>query len=86
VADPGHPACPILVVLMASTHAWTPEPRQTFSRIALVFAVAYAVVVSGDNFVLIAEYYNPRHWRSAIAATPTAYRGRLRRRDDGSAP
>ena len=42
---------PIFVVLMACIHAATPEPRNLYSRIALSFAVAYAVIISVDYFV-----------------------------------
>ncbi len=51
---PGLLLVPSFVVLMASIHAWAPEPRRIFSRVALAFAVAYAVVVSVDYFVQIA--------------------------------
>lgn len=51
---PGILLAPIFVVLMASIHAWTPEPRRIFSRIALAFTVAYAVVIGVDYFVLFA--------------------------------
>jgi hypothetical protein len=48
---PGILLAPIFVMLMASIHAWAPEPQKTFCRIGLAFAVAYAVVISVDYFV-----------------------------------
>ena len=48
---PGIALVPIFVVLMASIHAWAPEPKSIFSRIGLAFAIAYAVVVGVDYFV-----------------------------------
>ncbi len=47
---PGILLVPIFVVLVASMHAWAPEPKRIFSRIGLAFAVAYAVVVGVDYF------------------------------------
>src|SRR5512141_2377309 len=41
---PGILLAPIFVVLMASIHANASEPMRIFSRVALGFAVAYAVV------------------------------------------
>jgi hypothetical protein len=51
---PGILLAPIFVVLVAAIHGWAPEPSRTFSRIALAFAVAYAVVISVDYFVQFA--------------------------------
>jgi hypothetical protein len=51
---PGIGLVPIIVVLMAAIHAWTPEPMRIFSRIGLAFAIAYAVVIGVDYFVQFA--------------------------------
>ena len=51
---PGMLLVPIFVVLMASIHASAAESRKTCSRIALSFAVIYAVVVGVDYFVQFA--------------------------------
>jgi hypothetical protein len=51
---PGILLAPIFVVLLASIHAWAPEPQRIFSRIGLAFAVGYAVVISVDYFVQFA--------------------------------
>ena len=51
---PGILLAPIFVVLLASIHAWAPEPQKIFSRIGLAFAVGYAVVVGVDYFVQFA--------------------------------
>ena len=48
---PGILLAPVFVVLMASIHANASAPMRIFSRIALAFAVAYAVVISTDYFV-----------------------------------
>lgn len=41
---------PIFVVLFACIHSFAPEEKKLFSRIALLFAVAYAVVIAVDYF------------------------------------
>lgn len=51
---PGILLAPIFVVLMASIHAYAPEPRKIFSRVGLTFAVGYAVVIGVDYFVQFA--------------------------------
>jgi hypothetical protein len=51
---PGLLLVPIFVVLMASIHAYAPEPRRILSRIGLAFAVAYAVVIGADYFTQFA--------------------------------
>jgi hypothetical protein len=51
---PGLLLVPIFVVLMASIHAYAPEPRRIFSRVGLAFAIAYAVVIGVDYFVQFA--------------------------------
>ena len=51
---PGIGLVPIFVVLVAAIHAYAPESARTFSRIALAFAVVYAVVVGVDYFVQFA--------------------------------
>src|SRR4051794_31710311 len=45
---------PVFVVLMAAVHDFAPESRRIFSRIALAFALAYAVVVGIDYFTQFA--------------------------------
>ena len=45
---------PVFVVLMAAVHDYAPEPRRIFSRIALAFALAYAVVIGVDYFTQFA--------------------------------
>jgi hypothetical protein len=51
---PGILLSPIFVVLLASIHAWAPEPQKIFSRIGLAFAVGYAVVIGVDYFIQFA--------------------------------
>jgi hypothetical protein len=51
---PGLLLVPVFVVLLAAVHADAPEPRTVFSRIALAFAVVYAVVVGVDYFAQFA--------------------------------
>ena len=51
---PGILMTPIFVVLMASIHAWAPDPQRVFSRIGLAFGMAYAVVISTVYFVQFA--------------------------------
>ncbi len=51
---PGIALVPIFVVLVAAIHVYAPEPARTFSRIALAFAVVYAVVIGVDYFVQFA--------------------------------
>ena len=48
---PGILLAPIFVVLMAAIHARAPEPTRIFTRIALAFAIVYAVVIGVDYFV-----------------------------------
>lgn len=48
---PGILVAPIVIVLMACIHAYAGEARKTFSRIALSFAVSYAVVILVNYFV-----------------------------------
>lgn len=48
---PGILLAPIFIVLMACIHAHATERNKTFSRIALSFAVTYAVVIAVDYFV-----------------------------------
>jgi hypothetical protein len=48
---PGLLLAPIFVWLMASIHSYAAEMNKTFSRVALSFAVIYAVVISVDYFV-----------------------------------
>jgi hypothetical protein len=45
---------PVFVVLMAAVHDYAPEPRRIFTRIALAFALAYAVVIGVDYFAQFA--------------------------------
>ncbi len=45
---------PVFVVLMAAVHDYASEPRKIFSRIALAFALAYAVVIGIDYFAQFA--------------------------------
>jgi hypothetical protein len=45
---PGILLAPIFVMLLASIHAWAPEPQKIFSHIGLAFAVGYAVVIGVD--------------------------------------
>ncbi len=40
---------PVFVVLMAAIHGYAPEPRRIFTRIALAFALAYAVVIGSTT-------------------------------------
>jgi hypothetical protein len=51
---PGIALVPVVVVLVATIHARAPEPTRISSRIALAFAVAYAVVIGVDYFVQFA--------------------------------
>jgi hypothetical protein len=48
---PGFLLAPIVVVLMASIHGYAAARRKIFSRIGLLFAVAYAVVIMVNYFV-----------------------------------
>lgn len=48
---PGIMLAPIFVVLMACVHSYAAETKKTFSRIALCFAVGYAVVIVVNYFV-----------------------------------
>jgi hypothetical protein len=48
---PGILLAPIFVVLFACIHSLAPEGKKLFSRIALSFAVVYAVVIVVDYFV-----------------------------------
>jgi hypothetical protein len=48
---PGLLLAPIFVGLMASIHAYAAEVNKTFSRVALSFAVTYAVVIIVNYFV-----------------------------------
>lgn len=41
---------PVVVVLFACIHSFAPEGKKLFSRIALSFAVSYAVVIVADYF------------------------------------
>ncbi len=45
---------PVFVVLMAAVHGWAAEPQRIFSRIALAFALAYAIVIAVDYFAQFA--------------------------------
>ncbi len=47
---PGILLAPIFAVLFACIHSFAPEGKKLFSRIALLFAVAYAVVIVADYF------------------------------------
>jgi hypothetical protein len=51
---PGLLLVPVFLVLVAAIHADAPEPRRIFSRIALAFAVGYAVVIGVDYFTQFA--------------------------------
>jgi hypothetical protein len=48
---PGLLLAPIFVGLIASIHAYAAEMNKTFSRVALSFAVIYAVIISVNYFV-----------------------------------
>jgi hypothetical protein len=48
---PGILLAPIFVVLMACIHAYAAETWKTFTRIALSFAVSYAVIIVVNYFV-----------------------------------
>ncbi len=45
---------PVFVMLMAALHDYAPGPRRIFTRVALAFATAYAVVIGVDYFVQLA--------------------------------
>jgi hypothetical protein len=45
---------PVFVVLVAAIHTWAPESRRLWSRIALAFAIAYAVIIGTTYFVQLA--------------------------------
>lgn len=51
---PGLLLIPIFVVLLAAIHSHAPESRKIFSRIALAFAIGYAVVIGVDYFAQLA--------------------------------
>lgn len=51
---PGILLVPVFVVLMAAVHAWAAEPVRLYTRVALAFATAYAVVIGVDYFVQLA--------------------------------
>ena len=51
---PGILLVPVFVVLTACIHAYASEPRKIYSRIALSFALVYAVVILTDYFVQFA--------------------------------
>jgi hypothetical protein len=51
---PGIMLVPIFVVLMACIHAYAAAPQRIYSRIALSFALVYAVVLAVDYFVQFA--------------------------------
>ena len=51
---PGILLVPIFVVLAAAIHGSASEPRKICSRIAVAFAIAYAVVVGVDYFAQLA--------------------------------
>ena len=51
---PGILLVPIFVVLTACIHAYASEPTKIYSRIALSFALVYAVVILTDYFVQFA--------------------------------
>lgn len=51
---PGLLLVPAFVVLVASVHARATEPGRLYTRIALAFATAYAVIVGVDYFVQLA--------------------------------
>ena len=51
---PGILLVPVFVVLTACIHAYASEPRKIYSRIALSFALVYAVVILIDYFVQFA--------------------------------
>lgn len=48
---PGLLLAPIFIGLMASIHSYAAELNKTFGRVALAFAVIYAVVISVNYFV-----------------------------------
>jgi hypothetical protein len=48
---PGILLAPIFIGLMASIHSHAAEMNKTFSRVALSFAVIYAVIIVADYFV-----------------------------------
>ncbi len=48
---PGILLAPIFIGLMASIHSYAAEMNKTFGRVALAFAVIYAVVISVNYFV-----------------------------------
>jgi len=48
---PGILLAPVFVVLVACIHGYSAETKKTFSRIALSFAVSYAVVILVNYFV-----------------------------------
>ena len=51
---PGILLAPILVALMACIHTFAAEPKKIYSRIALSFAVIYAVIILVDYFLQFA--------------------------------
>ena len=51
---PGMVLAAVVVVLVACIHSYAPRARRMFSRAALAFAVAYAVVIMLDYFTQIA--------------------------------
>ena len=51
---PGILLVPVFVVLVAAVHDFAPEPRRIFSRIAMAFALLYAVVIGVDYFAQFA--------------------------------
>ena len=51
---PGLVLVPVFIVLMAAVHVWAAEPGRLYTRVALAFATAYAVVIGVDYFVQLA--------------------------------
>jgi hypothetical protein len=51
---PGILLVPVFVILTACIHVYASEPRKIYSRIALSFALVYAVVILTDYFVQLA--------------------------------
>ncbi len=51
---PGILLTPVFVVLIAAIHDYASEPRKIFSRIALAFALTYAIVIGGTYFAQFA--------------------------------
>jgi len=51
---PGIVLVPLFLVLVATVHDWTAERHRLYTRVALAFATAYAVVIGVDYFAQLA--------------------------------